>query len=40
MDELIAFLTRNCCQGNACLPRAEGCSTIEKRRTAAKKDTP
>ncbi len=22
MDELIAFLTRNCCQGEACLPRS------------------
>ena len=22
MDELIAFLTRNCCQGSACLPRS------------------
>lgn len=40
MDELIAFLTSNCCQGNACLPKAEGCSTIDKRRTTATKDAP
>jgi ArsR family transcriptional regulator len=40
MDELIAFLTSNCCQGKACLPKAEGCSTIEQRRAATRKDTP
>lgn len=22
MDELLAFLTHNCCQGNACLPKS------------------
>ncbi len=32
MDELIAFLTHNCCQGNACLPKAGACNTTEKRR--------
>lgn len=32
MDELIAFLTRNCCQGEACLPRTATCNTTEKRR--------
>jgi len=32
MDELIAFLTHNCCQGEACLPKTEGCNTTEKRR--------
>lgn len=32
MDELIAFLTRNCCQGAACLPKTAACDTIEKRR--------
>lgn len=32
MDELIAFLTSNCCQGNACLPKTAACATIEKRR--------
>jgi ArsR family transcriptional regulator len=37
MDELIAFLTRNCCQGNACLPKAASCDTIGKRQKRAKK---
>lgn len=32
MDELIAFLTSNCCQGNACLPKTAACDTTEKRR--------
>ena len=32
MDELIAFLTQNCCQGQACLPRTAECDTTEKRR--------
>lgn len=32
MDELIAFLTRNCCQGEACLPKTAACDTIAKRR--------
>ena len=32
MDELIAFLTRNCCQGTACLPKTEHCDTTDKRR--------
>lgn len=32
MDELIAFLTRNCCNGAACLPQATAAATIEKRR--------
>jgi len=31
MDDLIAFLTRNCCQGDACLPRSACCDSIEKR---------
>lgn len=29
MDELIAFLTHNCCQGNACLPKSAACGTAE-----------
>ena len=33
MDDLIAFLTSNCCQGNVCLPKTACCDTIEKRRT-------
>ena len=32
MDELIAFLTDNCCQNNACLPKTAACATTEKRR--------
>lgn len=32
MDELIAFLTINCCQGNACLPKSAASDTTEKRR--------
>lgn len=37
MDELIAFLTSNCCQGNACLPLTACCDTTEKRRAKAGK---
>ncbi len=33
MDELIAFLTRNCCQGDSCLPKTSACDTTAKRRT-------
>ncbi len=36
MDDLIAFLTRNCCQGAQCLPSAMTCDTIDKRRSAVK----
>ena len=32
MDELIAFLTANCCQGESCLPKTACCDTTEKRR--------
>lgn len=32
MDELIAFLTSNCCQGEACLPKTVKVSTTDKRR--------
>lgn len=40
MDDLIAFLTRNCCEGNACLPKTAGCNTTTKRRgkTAAPRE--
>ena len=37
MDDLIAFLTSNCCQGNACLPKIACCDTAEKRRAKAGK---
>jgi DNA-binding transcriptional ArsR family regulator len=36
MDELIAFLTSNCCQGKACLPKTATCDTAAKRRKRAK----
>ncbi len=32
MDELIAFLTHNCCQGEACLPKTAACQPTVKRR--------
>ena len=37
MDELIAFLTDNCCSGSGdCLPRTAEISTVALRRTASK----
>lgn len=36
MDELIAFLTDNCCQGNGqCLPKTSASATTAKRRAKA-----
>lgn len=35
MDELLAFLTRNCCQGESCLPKSSACDDTAKRRAAA-----
>lgn len=32
MDELIAFLTENCCHGGRCLPKTEKAATSAKRR--------
>lgn len=40
MDDLIAFLTDNCCKGNICLPKTATCSTIEKRRNKKPGDNP
>ena len=37
MDELIAFLTQNCCQGQACLPKTVECGATEKRRNGISK---
>ncbi len=37
MDELIAFLTSNCCQGSSCLPKTACCDTTEKRRARSRK---
>jgi len=36
MDDLIAFLTDNCCQGNGqCLPKTSASATTAKRRAKA-----
>lgn len=35
MDDLIAFLTDNCCQGGQCLPRTQKIATTTKRRARA-----
>lgn len=32
MDELIAFLTSNCCQGETCLPKTSACDSVAKRK--------
>ena len=35
MDELLAFLTDKCCQGQSCLPKTEQVNTTETRRKRA-----
>ena len=37
MDELIAFLTHNCCAGNGCLPKTEAAATSARRRASLQK---
>jgi hypothetical protein len=32
MDDLIAFLTNNCCQGKACLPKTSAVNSSAKRK--------
>ena len=32
MDELLGFLTNNCCQGKPCLPKTMSADTTAKRR--------
>jgi DNA-binding transcriptional ArsR family regulator len=32
MDDLIAYLTDNCCQGGQCLPKTQSVNTTAKRR--------
>jgi len=32
MDDLIAFLTDNCCQGGQCLPKTQQVATTDRRR--------
>jgi DNA-binding transcriptional ArsR family regulator len=40
MDDLIAFLTSNCCQGQqTCLPKTESSNTTAKRRTQTRKSS-
>ena len=39
MDELIAFLTSNCCQGKVCLPKTASCDTTTKRRGKSREST-
>lgn len=35
MDDLIAYLTDNCCQGGQCLPKTQKLATTAKRRAKA-----
>jgi ArsR family transcriptional regulator len=37
MDDLIAYLAKNCCQGNTCLPKTAAINSTEKRRKVVKK---
>jgi len=39
MDDLIAFLTDNCCQGGSCLPKTAAAATVAKRRRRAAQET-
>lgn len=32
MDDLISFLTDNCCNGGTCLPKTEQVATVDQRR--------
>lgn len=36
MDDLIAYLTDNCCQGGQCLPKTAAVATAAKRRRTTK----
>ena len=40
MDDLLAFLTHNCCQGQACLPKTAQANTTAKRRSGKSAATP
>lgn len=35
MDDLIAYLTDNCCQGGQCLPKTQQVATTAKRRAGS-----
>lgn len=39
MDELIAFLTNNCCHGESCLPKTAQVNTMTKRRSTTPKSS-
>jgi DNA-binding transcriptional ArsR family regulator len=36
MDDLIAFLSQNCCKGNACLPKTAAINSPQKRKVINK----
>lgn len=38
MDDLIAYLTDNCCQGGTCLPKTQQVATTAKRRASRSKN--
>ncbi|OIQ90689.1 putative HTH-type transcriptional regulator YgaV [mine drainage metagenome] len=40
MDQLIAFLTDNCCKGEACLPRTAAHAAAKRRPSRKPKDHP
>jgi ArsR family transcriptional regulator len=37
MDDLIAYLAKNCCQGEACLPKTAAVNSTEKRQRVVRK---
>lgn len=39
MDDLIAFLTNNCCQGGSCLPKTQAVATTKQRRGSLQKSS-
>ena len=39
MDDLIAYLAQNCCQGASCLPKTAAVNSTEKRRRLVKTAT-
>lgn len=39
MDDLIAYLAQNCCQGKACLPKTAAVNSSEKPRRLVRKTT-
>lgn len=40
MDDLVAFLTHNCCKGKACLPKTARVASTAKRRADTKNSPP